>query len=62
MEAWKLVVRHKHSKPRLLNPVTDDEQIAINEFIDDTYLSRLDLIPTDPRAMPYLRSALWLWK
>jgi hypothetical protein len=62
MDAWKLVIRYKGKKPKLLAPISDEQQLLINERIDSSLNSRVNLNPTDLRALPYIRSALWLWK
>ena len=60
-ESFKQTAR-KNKKFALHNPVTDNQQAIINECIDKVCQSRMDMDPTDPRAIPYVRAALWLWK
>jgi hypothetical protein len=62
MKTESYIFTFKSKKPVLLNPVTDDQQRIINERVDMACLSRMDLHPTDPRSLPYVREALWLWK
>jgi len=62
MKSLSIICKFKHKKAVLLNPVTDDQQRIINERVEMAFLSRLDLNPTDPRSLPYVQAALWLWK
>jgi hypothetical protein len=62
MKSLSMICKFKHKKPVLLNPVTDDQQRIINERVDRACSTRLDMQPTDPRALPYVRAALWLWQ
>jgi hypothetical protein len=62
MNNFSMVIKFKKKKPVLLNPVTDDQQRIINERVDRACSIRLDMQPTDPRAIAYVRAALWLWQ
>jgi hypothetical protein len=62
MDPNKFLIKFKPKKPKLLNPITDEQQSRINDKIDEARIAHLHLNPTDPRAIPYVRSALWLWK
>ncbi|MBT0666119.1 hypothetical protein KI809_17545 [Geobacter pelophilus] len=62
MDPNKFIIKYKRKKPKLLNPITDEQQSRINDSIDQAEIAHLNLNPTDPRAIPYVRQALWLWK
>ena len=62
MSSRKTAIKFKHVKSTLLNPVSDDQQMHLNDLVDEACRSRMDLEPTDPRAISYWRPVLWLWK
>lgn len=47
---------------KLKRPISDDQQKRLNELIDTDINKRLNMDPRDPRAQPYLKGALWLWR
>lgn len=60
MSPRKMVI--KHVKSTLLDPINDDQQTLLNDLVDEACRFRMNLDPTDPRAILYWRPVLWLWK
>lgn len=60
LHSIKRISRPKRSM--LQEPISDDRQREIDAEVDSAAERRFNLNPLDPRAVPTIRPAIWLWQ